>query len=90
MNASHASLRDDFEVSCPELDTLVDIACNLNALGSRMMGGGFGGSTINHVQATEANDFANQVVSTCREQHGWIPEAFVVSAVNGASLSSSS
>jgi len=90
MNASHASLRDDFEVSCPELDTLVDIACNLNALGSRMMGGGFGGSTINLVQATEANDFANQVVSTCREQHGWIPEAFVVSAVNGASLSSSS
>ena len=90
MNASHLSLRDDYQVSCPELDTLVEIACNLNAMGSRMMGGGFGGSTINLVHSPKANDFADQVVNTCREQHGWIPGAFVVSAVDGASLSSSS
>ena len=90
MNASHLSLRDDYEVSCPELDTLVEIACNLNAMGSRMMGGGFGGSTLNLVHSPKANDFADQVVNTCREQHGWIPGAFVVSAVDGASLSSSS
>jgi galactokinase len=90
MNASHVSLRDDFEVSCAELDTLVEIAGNLNALGSRMMGGGFGGSTINLVHSPKANDFADQVVNTCREQHDWIPEAFVVSAVDGASLSRAS
>ena len=90
MNASHLSLRDDYQVSCPELDTLVEIACNLNAMGSRMMGGGFGGSTINLVHSPKANDFADQVVNTCREQHGWIPGAFVVSAVDGASLSRTS
>ncbi len=90
MNASHLSLRDDYQVSCPELDTLVEIACNLNAMGSRMMGGGFGGSTINLVQSPHANHFADQVVNTCREQHGWIPEAFVVSAVDGASFTRTS
>jgi len=84
MNASHASLRDDFEVSCPELDALVGIAGKLDAIGSRMMGGGFGGSTINLVHSTQANDFADRVVKTCQKQHGWTPAAFVVSAVNGA------
>ena len=90
MNASHISLRDDFEVSCPELDTLVEIAGNLDALGSRMMGGGFGGSTINLITSSRADAFATQVVQTCQEQHGWIPGAFVVSAVDGASCSRTS
>ena len=85
MNASHISLRDDFQVSCPELDTLVEIAGNLDVVGSRMMGGGFGGSTINLVESCHANNFAAEVVQTCREQHGWTPGAFVVSAVDGAS-----
>ncbi len=90
MNASHISLRDDFEVSCPELDALVEIAGNLDAVGSRMMGGGFGGSTINLIPSSHADAFAKQVVQTCHEQHGWTPEAFTVSAVNGASISRSS
>ncbi|MBO9520995.1 MAG: galactokinase [Nocardioidaceae bacterium] len=46
MTASHASLRDDFEVSCPELDTVVDVALEHGALGARMTGGGFGGAAI--------------------------------------------
>ncbi len=44
--ASHASMRDDFEISCPELDTAVDSALDAGAIGSRMTGGGFGGSAI--------------------------------------------
>jgi len=46
LNASHASLRDDFEVSTPELDAIVDAAVAGGALGARVMGGGFGGSAI--------------------------------------------
>ncbi|WP_104168446.1 galactokinase [Arthrobacter sp. SX1312] len=44
--ASHASMRDDFEISCPELDTAVDAALDAGALGARMTGGGFGGAAI--------------------------------------------
>ncbi len=46
LTASHASLRDDYEVSCPELDTAVDAALGAGAMGARMTGGGFGGSAI--------------------------------------------
>jgi galactokinase len=46
MNASHQSLRDDYEVSCPELTCAVDTALSFGAIGSRMVGGGFGGSAI--------------------------------------------
>ncbi len=51
LNASHRSLRDDFEVSCPELDLAVDAALDAGALGARMTGGGFGGSAIALVPA---------------------------------------
>jgi galactokinase len=44
--ASHASMRDDFEISCPELDLAVSAAVEAGALGARMTGGGFGGSSI--------------------------------------------
>lgn len=46
MNASHASLRDDYEVSCPQLDALVDAACSSGALGARLTGAGFGGCIV--------------------------------------------
>jgi galactokinase len=46
LNESHFSLRDDYNVSCPELDVAVTTAIKANALGSRMVGGGFGGSAI--------------------------------------------
>ncbi|MEO9323830.1 galactokinase [Nocardioides sp. C4-1] len=53
--ASHASLRDDFEVSCPELDLVVDTALQAGALGARMTGGGFGGSAIALVPSERAD-----------------------------------
>jgi galactokinase len=44
--ASHASMRDDFEISCPELDAAVEAALEAGAVGARMTGGGFGGSAV--------------------------------------------
>ncbi|MBV9650962.1 MAG: galactokinase [Pseudonocardiales bacterium] len=59
LNASHASLRDDLDVSSPELDDVVDTACAAGALGARMTGGGFGGSALilveQHTAATVAS-----------------------------------
>lgn len=54
ISSSHASLRDDYEVSCPELDLAVETAQREGALGSRMVGGGFGGSAIALVRTSEA------------------------------------
>jgi galactokinase len=51
LNASHASLRDDYSVSCPELNTAVDASLSAGALGARMVGGGFGGSAIALIEA---------------------------------------
>lgn len=64
MFASHAGLRDGYEVSCPELDFLVETARNLPfVIGSRMMGGGFGGCTINLVRKSNEEIFANAIQS---------------------------
>lgn len=64
MRASHESLRQDYEVSCPELDTLVEIAMSLENItaGARMTGGGFGGCTVNLVVRAALREF-KQVVS---------------------------
>ena len=59
MYASHSGLRDQYEVSCRELDVLVDAAATVNGvLGARMMGAGFGGCTINLVERDQLNDFS--------------------------------
>ena len=84
MAGSHRSLRDDFEVSCPELDELVRLAKELGATGARMMGGGFGGSTVNLVSSAEAENFVDQIVKRYAEQHFAKVEAFVVNPVVGA------
>ena len=86
MSASHRSLRDDYEVSCTELEHLVAIADELGALGARLMGGGFGGSTINLVHAEQAEAFATSITDTYAERHGTAVDAFVVHPVAGASL----
>lgn len=63
MKASHTSLRDDFEVSCRELDVLVDAAINCSGvLGSRMTGGGFGGCTVTLLQRVAVDN----VIATMR------------------------
>ena len=86
MTASHASLRDDFEVSCPELDAVVDAALDTGALGARMTGGGFGGSAI--VLAPRAG--SEQVTTAIAEvftRNGWdAPTCFEVEASRAASV----
>jgi galactokinase len=70
LTASHASLRDDFEVSCHELDVAVDAALAAGALGARMTGGGFGGSAIALCRADDAPAVQSAVEAAYREQ-GW-------------------
>ncbi|KAA1374590.1 galactokinase [Aeromicrobium fastidiosum] len=84
LTASHASLRDDFEVSCPELDVAVEAALEAGALGARMTGGGFGGSAIALV-APEKVQALREKVEARYALHQWTrPEVFVVHAADGA------
>lgn len=85
MYQSHLSLRDDYEVSCPELDTLVDAASNIEGvLGARMTGGGFGGSTVNLVAKESVADFQAQVEATYRTAHHREAKIYLTEAMNGA------
>jgi galactokinase len=84
LTASHASLRDDFEVTVPELDTAVDAALQAGALGARMTGGGFGGCVI-AVVPVHATDRVTDAVRRAFDEHGFTaPEAFVTTASPGA------
>ncbi|QIK82505.1 galactokinase [Sanguibacter sp. HDW7] len=76
MTASHVSLRDDFEVTVPELDTAVDAALAAGALGARMTGGGFGGSAIALVRADEADAVA-QAIADAFALRGFAAPAFL-------------
>lgn len=67
-NASHYSLRDDYEVSCPELDTAQETALAAGALGARMTGGGFGGSAIAIVPKAQAEDIAGKIAKAFDEK----------------------
>ncbi|MEO5608407.1 MAG: galactokinase [Ornithinibacter sp.] len=79
-DASHASLRDDYEVSCAELDVSVEAARSAGALGARMTGGGFGGSSIALVP-TGAVEAAQDAVHAAFAARGWHePVCFVVTA----------
>jgi galactokinase len=70
MTASHRSLKDDYEVSCPELDTLVDLALKNGSIGSRMTGAGFGGCTVNLVKTADLDHFRIAVVEGYRAAYG--------------------
>ncbi|HEV2399835.1 MAG TPA: galactokinase [Candidatus Sulfotelmatobacter sp.] len=84
MRESHHSLRDDYEVSCHELDILVEIACECDGVyGSRMTGGGFGGCTITVAKAESANAFQEIVSTRYKEQTGITPAIYVCSASQG-------
>jgi galactokinase len=78
--ASHASLRDDYEVSCRELDLVVETALTCGALGARMTGGGFGGSAIALVPADQAEAVAHQVVDTFAASGLTAPQPFSATA----------
>ncbi len=61
LNQSHNSLRDDYEVSCPELDLAVETALSSGALGARMVGGGFGGSAIALIKESDAGTISSTI-----------------------------
>lgn len=85
MNASHASLRDDYEVSSKELDVLVELAWKQpGVLGARMTGAGFGGCTVNLVRQDAAEKFAEAVGRGYREALGLNAEIYVCQASDGA------
>ncbi len=77
MNASHASLRDDYEVSCAEADIMVDLAQKMHGVyGARMTGGGFGGSTVNLVEAGAVEHFIAAIGEAYRAATGLTPHVF--------------
>jgi len=82
---SHRSLRDDYEVSCRELDLMVEIAiAQPGLIGARMTGGGFGGCTINLVESAAVTDFTRKVAAEYSSQTGLTPEIYVSPASEGA------
>lgn len=84
MYASHASMRDDFEISVPQLDAVVDVAARTGAVGARMTGGGFGGSAIALVPAGEAPSLGKAIGDAFADR-GWdAPESFTVRPSDGA------
>lgn len=78
--ASHASMRDDFEISCPELDTAVETARAAGALAARMTGGGFGGSAIAVVPASRVDAISRAVADSFSDRRFREPECFPVTA----------
>jgi galactokinase len=85
MHESHRSLRDDYEVSCLELDLMVELANRVEGVyGARMTGGGFGGCTINLVRADRVDVFTESVASGYEKATGRQPEIYVCSAAQGA------
>lgn len=77
---SHASLRDDFEVTCPELDLVVDTCLDTGALGARMTGGGFGGSAIALVRADQVSDVAAAVERAFHSRSWRVPTFLLAQA----------
>jgi len=85
MNASHDSLRDDYQVSCRELDVLVDLArSSSGCLGSRMTGGGFGGCTVNLVALDHVDAFVDHISSAYHLRTGLSPQVYITMASQGA------
>jgi len=85
MSASHESLRDDYQVSCVELDALVEIATGQPGVyGSRMMGGGFGGCIISIVDKTSVESFVTNVTKEYVRRMGIACDTYVCDAADGA------
>jgi len=85
MNESHDSLRDDYEVSCQELDVMVDIARKIpGVLGARMTGGGFGGCTVNLLETNAVDQFCETIKSEYKKATDIEPLIYISSASQGA------
>ena len=86
MRQSHRSLRDQYEVSCRELDLMVELAEDLPGYwGGRMTGGGFGGCTVNLVNAADAPAFTREIAARYHQATGIQPDVYICSAADGAS-----
>lgn len=90
MAASHQSLRDDYEVSCQELDLMVDLANTIGfeggVLGSRMVGAGFGGCTISLCRSSQLREIAAELAISYKEKTGLDAQLFATRPVEGARL----
>ncbi|HIZ81990.1 MAG TPA: galactokinase [Candidatus Mediterraneibacter pullistercoris] len=86
MNQSHISLRDDYEVSCEEIDILVDLAWKIpGVIGSRITGGGFGGCTVSIVKNEAVDTFIESIGKAYKEKVGHEAEFYTVDIGDGAS-----
>jgi galactokinase len=86
LSQAHTSLRDDYRVSCPQLDWLVESAtAQPDCFGARMVGGGFGGCTLNLVRAEQSDAFIVRALSAYRSRCNEVPRAFTFELVGGAS-----
>jgi galactokinase len=85
MFESHKSLRDDYEVSCRELDVMVDLARAIDGVfGARMTGGGFGGCTVNLIASPAVEEFTRAMKAGYVKATGRDSEVYVCSAADGA------
>lgn len=85
MNDSHRSLKMDYEVSCDELDTLVETAQEIEGvLGSRMTGAGFGGCTVSLVENDVIPAFRDRLTAVYKEKFGLTPDFYIADAGDGA------
>jgi galactokinase len=85
MRDSHKSLRDLYEVSCRELDLMVDLAEKIPGfVGGRMTGGGFGGCTVNLVKTADAQSFAKEIATRYQDATAIKPDVYVCAAASGA------
>jgi len=86
MRESHLSLQNDYEVSCDELDLLAASAWEIDGvIGARMMGGGFGGCTINLVDSRKLAEFQEEIRNRFESRYGRVPEIYVCGTADGAS-----
>jgi galactokinase len=83
--ASHASMRDDYEISCAELDAVVEVAMSHGALGARMTGGGFGGSAIALVP-TGSVAALSEAVQQAFDDRGWRAPGFLTGVPSSGAL----
>ncbi|MBP2026913.1 galactokinase [Acetoanaerobium pronyense] len=85
MNQSHQSLKEKFEVTGKELDTLVELSQNFKGvIGSRMTGAGFGGCTVTLVLKESVEDFIKEVGKSYKKEIGYAPDFYIVSVEDGA------
>jgi galactokinase len=87
MNESHISLRDDYQVSCAELDLIVDLSWKMpGVLGSRMTGAGFGGCAVSLVQADATEAYVQSIANEYRKKSGLTASIYVTEAAAGAEI----